>query len=230
MRYALEPVRDFSATPTLSNRAAVLEQLGHHHLDDLIRAATVGELWRRWYVTVPAPEAMVEAVDRRLAEQRDGLSAPWAILIPTTGQAVGMTSFHSFDPANKRLELGRTWFAADLHGSGINAAVKILQLARAFEVLDVHAVELRANWHNHRSRQAIERLGAKQDGVLRKHRIQPDGTVRDTVVYSITDDEWPAVKLALTDRLHHRYGPGVLEPTVWPRRADEGRGMFTEGS
>lgn len=214
MRYALEPVRDFSATPTLSNRVTVLEQLGHRHLDDLIRAATVDELWRRWCVAVPAPEAMVEDVDRRLAEQRDGLSASWAILTPATGRAVGTTSFHSFDPANKRLEIGRTWFAADLHGSGLNAAVKLLQLARAFEVLDVHAVELRANWHNHRSRQAIERLGAKQDGVLRKHRIQPDGTVRGTVVYSITDDEWPAVKLTLRDRLYRRYGPGVLEPVV----------------
>lgn len=214
MRYALEPVRDFSATPTLSNRVVVLEQLGHHHLVELIRAAAVDELWRRWYVTVPAPEAMVEDVDRRLAEQRDGLSASWAILAPATGRAVGMTSFHSFDPAHKRLEIGRTWIAADLHGSGVNPAVKILQLARAFEVLAVHAVELRANWHNHPSRQAIERLGAKQDGVLRKHRIQPDGTVRDTVVYSITDDEWPAVKLTLMDRLYRRYGPEVLEPVA----------------
>lgn len=214
MKYVPEQLRDFSATPQLRNHAVILDQLDPRHLDDLVQAVKVGDLWKRWYAPVPAPEAMVEEVDRRLAEQRDGVSAPWVMLLPQTGQAVGMTSFHTLDPVNLRLEIGRTWFAANLHGSGLNAAAKLLQLTRAFEVLGVHAVELRANWYNRESRLAIERLGAKQDGVLRKHKVQADGTVRDTVIYSITDDEWPAVKLSLLDRVCRQYGPGVLEPAV----------------
>lgn len=145
---------------------------------------------------------MAEEIDRRLAEHADGLCAPWAIISAATGRAVGMTSFHTLDHANKRLEIGRTWMAAHVQGTGINPSVKFLQLQRAFEDLGVNAVEFRTNWHNHRSRAAIERLGAKQDGVLRKHRIHPDGTVRDTVIYSITNDEWPAVKLTLMERLY----------------------------
>lgn len=194
----------FAANPRLTNDAVILEPLTHQWTGDLQEAVASQELWRHWFVALPTPEGMVEEIDRRLAEQQDGLCAPWAIISTATGRAVGMTSFHSLDHPNNRLEVGRTWMAAHVHGTGINAAVKFLQLQRAFEVLGVNAVEFRTNWHNHRSRAAIERLGAKQDGVLRKHRIHPDGTVRDTVIYSITNDEWPAVKLTLLERLERR--------------------------
>ncbi|ALC05648.1 acetyltransferase [Corynebacterium deserti GIMN1.010] len=194
----------FAENPRLANDAVILEPLTHQWTEDLQEAVASQELWRHWFVALPTPEGMAEEIDRRLAEHADGLCAPWAIISAATGRAVGMTSFHTLDHANKRLEIGRTWMAAHVQGTGINPSVKFLQLNRAFEVLGVNAVEFRTNWHNHRSRAAIERLGAKQDGVLRKHRIHPDGTVRDTVIYSITDDEWPAVKLTLMERLYRR--------------------------
>lgn len=192
----------FAQNPRLTNDAVILEPLSHQWTQDLQEAVASQELWRHWFVALPTPEGMAEEIDRRLAEHADGLCAPWAIISAATGRAVGMTSFHTLDHANKRLEIGRTWMAAHVQGTGINPSVKFLQLQRAFEGLGVNAVEFRTNWHNHRSRAAIERLGAKQDGVLRKHRIHPDGTVRDTVIYSITNDEWPAVKLTLMERLY----------------------------
>lgn len=192
----------FAQNPRLTNDAVILEPLSHQWTQDLQEAVASQELWRHWFVALPTPEGMAEEIDRRLAEHADGLCAPWAIISAATGRAVGMTSFHTLDHANKRLEIGRTWMAAHVQGTGINPSVKFLQLQRAFEDLSVNAVEFRTNWHNHRSRAAIERLGAKQDGVLRKHRIHPDGTVRDTVIYSITNDEWPAVKLTLMERLY----------------------------
>ncbi|BAU95639.1 N-acetyltransferase GCN5 [Corynebacterium suranareeae] len=194
----------FAQNPRLANDAVILEPLSHQWTRDLQEAVASQELWRHWFVALPTPEGMAEEIDRRLAEHADGLCAPWAIISAATGRAVGMTAFHTLDHANRRLEIGRTWMAAHVHGTGINPSVKYLQLERAFETLGVNAVEFRTNWHNHRSRAAIERLGAKQDGVLRKHRIHPDGTVRDTVIYSITNDEWPAVKLTLMERLQRR--------------------------
>lgn len=194
----------FAENPRLANDAVILEPLSHQWTSDLQEAVASQELWRHWFVALPTPEGMAEEIDRRLAEHEDRLCAPWAIISTATGRAVGMTSFHTLDHANRRLEIGRTWMSAHVHGAGINPAVKFLQLERAFEVLGVNAVEFRTNWHNHRSRAAIERLGAKQDGVLRKHKIHPDGTVRDTVIYSITNDEWPAVKLTLLERMHRR--------------------------
>lgn len=194
----------FAENPRLTNDAVILEPLSHQWTQDLQEAVASQELWRHWFVALPTPEGMAEEIDRRLAEHADGLCAPWVIISTATGRAVGMTSFHTLDHAHRRLEIGRTWMAAHVQGTGINPSVKYLQLQRAFEVLGVNAVEFRTNWHNHRSRAAIERLGAKQDGVLRKHRIHPDGTVRDTVIYSITNDEWPAVKLTLMERLYRR--------------------------
>lgn len=115
-----------------------------------------------------------------------------------------MTTYLNLEPANRRLEIGSTWIGSTAQGTGINAAAKMLLLERAFEELDCIAVEFRTHWHNHQSRRAIERLGAKQDGVLRNHTIFDNGTVRDTVVFSIIAAEWPTVKFGLAERLGAR--------------------------
>lgn len=188
-------------TPTLAGARVRLEPLGPQHRDDLAEAVRPGELWRTWYTSVPAPEEMLAEIERRRAAQAAGSLAPWAIIDLATGQAVGMTSYLNLAPANRRLEIGTTWLGRASQGTGINAEAKLLLLTRAFEDLECLAVEFRTHWHNHQSRAAIARLGAKQDGVLRKHMIIGNGTVRDTVVFSITDDEWPVVRLGLQSRL-----------------------------
>jgi RimJ/RimL family protein N-acetyltransferase len=127
--------------------------------------------------------------------------APWAVVDARSGRAVGMTTYCNLDPGNRRLEIGATWLGVEAQRTGINVEAKRLLLGRAFEVLECIAVEFRTHWHNRQSRGAIERLGAKQDGVLRKHKLFENGTIRDTVVYSIVDDEWPTVRLGLDARL-----------------------------
>lgn len=189
------------ATPSLSNRVARLEPLSLVHAADLARAVSVGALWRTWYTHIPAPEQMHDTIESRLALQRDGRMAPWAVIDVRSDRAVGMTTYCNLDPANRRLEIGSTWLAKEAQRTGLNTATKLLLLPRAFEELGCLAVEFRAHWHNHHSRRAIEGLGAKQGGVLRKHTVFENGTIRDTVVYSITDDEWPTVKFALHERL-----------------------------
>jgi RimJ/RimL family protein N-acetyltransferase len=189
----------FADTPLLENHAVRLEPLSHDHHDDLVEA--VGELWRTWYTRIPSPEGMAAEISLRLERQAAGAMAPWAVVDARTGRAVGMTTFLHLDEPNRRLEVGSTWLGAAAQGTGINPAAKLLLLARAFEELGCIAVELRTHWHNHQSRAAIARLGAKQDGVLRSHTIMPDGIVRDTVVFSILDTEWAAVRAGLEHRI-----------------------------
>ena len=194
----------FAQNPRLEHERVVLEPLGPEHGDDLAAAVAAGELWRIWYTRLPSPEGVPAEIERRLELQRAGRMAPWAVVDPATGRAVGVTSYWDLDPANRRVEIGGTWLALAAQGTGINPAAKLLLLTRAFETLDCLAVEFRTHWHNRQSRAAIERLGAKQDGVLRKHAVFDNGTVRDTVVFSITDDEWPTVRLGLRERLARR--------------------------
>ena len=151
---------------------------------------------------IPAPAAMENEIRRRLSLQKKGLMAPWAIIDSATGRAVGMTTYCNLDPDNRRLEIGSTWISRASQGTGVNTAAKLLLLTRAFEELGCIAVEFRTHWHNRQSRAAIEKLGAKQDGVLRNHTIFETGTIRDTVVFSIIDNEWLTVKFALTDRIN----------------------------
>ena len=193
---------DLSQTPTLENTDVRLVALSTDHSDELAHA--VGDLWRIWYTSIPAPDHMGAEIKRRLALQQQQLMAPWAIVDPSTNRAIGMTTFMDIDPINIRLEIGSTWLSAGYHGKRINPAMKLLLLERAFDILGCIAVEFRTHWHNRQSRAAIEKLGAKQDGVLRNHKIMPNGTIRDTVVYSILDNEWPTVRAGLESRLNQR--------------------------
>lgn len=192
---------EFTALPRLRNELVSLVPLSLDHVGDLAQAVADGDLWRTWYTSIPSPEGMAQEIERRLAEHAAGALVPWAVIYPASGRAVGMTTYLHLDPENRRLEIGYTWIGREAQGRGINPAAKLLLLERAFEVLGCIAVEFRTHRHNRQSRAAIERLGAKQDGVLRQHQRMADGSLRDTVVYSILDSEWPAVRRGLQARL-----------------------------
>ena len=186
---------------TLPGDLVTLEPLSSDHSDDLAEAVRDGRLWELWYTSVPAPEAMAAEIDARLARQAAGTMLPFAVRRHDTGRAVGMTTFLNLEAEVPRVEIGATWTARSSQRTGVNAESKLLLLTHAFEVLGCLAVEFRTHWHNRQSREAILRLGAKQDGVLRNHRRMPDGSLRDTVVFSILDTEWPAVRAGLRARL-----------------------------
>lgn len=194
---------------TLTGRYVVLEPLSHAHHDGLVDAVRDGELWKLWYTSVPEPGAMAAEIDRRLALQESGSMLPFTtrLLDPSTGapgRVIGMTTYMNIDAAVPRVEIGSTWNAASAHGTGSNPDSKLLLLRHAFETLGCPAVEFRTHWLNHQSREAIARLGAKQDGVLRSHTRTADGTLRDTVVFSILEHEWPMVRSNLEYRLARR--------------------------
>ncbi|MCB1258022.1 MAG: GNAT family N-acetyltransferase [Microthrixaceae bacterium] len=192
---------DFFEVPVLENEFVRLEPLDPSHHDDLVDAVQVNELWRTWYTHIPSPELMADVIEQRLEMLVNEQIVPFAVVDPESNRAVGMTSYLNIEAAHKRLEIGSTWLGRNAQGTRINPASKLLLLTRAFVELGCIAVEFRTHWHNHQSRAAIEKLGAKQDGVLRNHRIFENGTVRDTVVFSIIDTEWPTVRFALTERL-----------------------------
>jgi N-acetyltransferase len=195
----------FAETPTLTHRYVLLEQLAHTHASDLAAAAGEGDLWQKaWYTSIPAPDAVAAEIERRLGLQEAGQMAPWAIVDPATGRAVGMTTYMNIDEPNRRLEIGSTWMGYVAHGTGINPAAKLLLLSRAFDELGCIAVEFRTHRSNEQSRAAIARLGATQDGILRNHQLWRDGSIRDTVVFSILDSEWPAVRATLESRVAKR--------------------------
>jgi RimJ/RimL family protein N-acetyltransferase len=177
-----------------------LEPLGPEHATGLAVASADGEVWRKWTTTVPSPDRMPAEIERRLAAHADGRIVPWATCLPD-GTPVGMTTYWNVDEANRRVEIGATWLSASAQGTRVNPEAKLLQLTRAFDDLECIAVEFRTHWHNRQSRRAIAALGAKQDGVLRNHQRMPDGSLRDTVVFSIVRDEWPAVRAGLRARL-----------------------------
>ena len=185
---------------TLSDTAVTLAPLSQDHAADLIEAAADGELWKLWYTTIPAPDGVEAEIDRRLGLMDEGSMLPFAILTPE-GKAVGMTTYMNIDAANKRLEIGSTWYRRSVQRGPMNTQVKRLMLTHAFEALGCNAVEFRTHFMNHQSRAAIERLGAKLDGVLRSHMVMADGSLRDTCVYSILAHEWPTLKTHLTWQL-----------------------------
>lgn len=190
---------------TLTGKYVVLEPLSPDHHDGLVEAARDGELWRLWYTSVPAPEQMAAEIERRLALQDSGSMLPFTtrLLDPDSGgpgRVIGMTTYMNIDRDTPRVEIGSTWNAASAQRTGTNTESKYLLLRHAFEELGCPAVEFRTHWINHQSREAIERLGAKQDGVLRSHSRTRDGELRDTVVYSVLAHEWPMVR----DNLRYR--------------------------
>lgn len=191
---------------TLSGELVSLQALSHDDHDGLVAAASDGELWELWYTHVPRPDEMRAEIDRRLGLHAAGEMLPFTARRRDTGAVVGMTTFLNVDAETRRVEIGSTWTARSAQRTGLNAESKLLLLTHAFDVLACVAVEFRTHWHNQQSREAIERLGAKQDGVLRNHRRMPDGSLRDTVVFSIVESEWPAVRSALRHRLATRRG------------------------
>ncbi len=180
---------------------ARLEPLAAHHHDDLVEAVRDGELWNLWFTFIPTPDRMQAEIERRLQLQSQGSMLPFAVIEPSSGKAVGMTTYMNIDSAHHRVEIGSTWYRRSVQRSALNTQCKRLLLSHAFDTLGCIAVEFRTHWFNHDSRNAIERLGAKLDGVLRSHQIAPDGSLRDTVVYSIIANEWPAVRSHLDYQL-----------------------------
>ncbi|OOF23266.1 GNAT family N-acetyltransferase [Salinivibrio proteolyticus] len=174
--------------------------LSASHADALVEAATDGKLWELWYTSVPNAESVEGYIASALDEKAKDKALPFAVIEKESGRVIGSTRLANADAANKRVELGYTWYASSYHRSSVNTECKRLLLAYAFESLGVIAVEFRTHWLNQASRAAIARLGAKQDGVLRNHKIV-NGVYRDTVVFSIIESEWPAIKLNLDYKL-----------------------------
>jgi N-acetyltransferase len=181
----------------LSGRYVDLVPLRRDHLDDLVEAVKDGSLWRLWYTTIPEPGGMAAEIDHRLRLQAAGAMLPFTVIERTTAQVVGMTTYMNIDDQSPRVEIGATWYAARVQRTPLNTEAKLLLLSHAFDVLGCLGVEFRTNFLNHQSRRAIERLGAKLDGILRQNSRMRDGTLRDTCVYSIIASEWPAVQAGL---------------------------------
>lgn len=194
---------------TLAGDYATLVPLSMDHTNALVSATLDGALWRLWYTSVPAPDDMAQAIEQRLAWQAQGNMHPFTVL-DGGGTPVGMTSFCNLESAVPRLEIGYTWYARRVQRTGLNTDVKRMMLEHAFDKLGCLAVEFRTSFYNQPSRRAIERLGARLDGVLRCHRRHDDGSLRDTCVYSITHSDWPAVRRHLE---HLRVGHIRLVPS-----------------
>jgi N-acetyltransferase len=189
------------APVTLSTDRLALRPLALDDAAALAEAASDGALWEKKTTTVPQPEGFGAYIEKALELQAAGLALPFATVLRDGDRVVGSTRFMNIDSANHRVEIGTTWIARSWQRSFVNTHAKFLMLRHAFETLGCNAVELRTHRLNDQSRAAIERLGAKLDGILRRHMIMPDGHVRDTAVYSIIRDEWPAVKAGLEARI-----------------------------
>ena len=197
---------------TLKGGIATLEPLAIGHEAMLAKAAADGELWRLWYTNIAPPDRMHEYVATAL-DMRERLGAmPFVVRENATSDIVGCTRYFNVDATNRRLEIGHTWYAKRVQRTGLNTECKLMLLGHAFEALKCVAVEFRTHWFNQASRMAIARLGAKQDGVLRNHQLMPDGARRDTVVFSIIDGEWPAVKQHLKFQLERH---GASAAATW---------------
>lgn len=182
-----------------------LEPLTYEHQDALALAAADGKLWELWFTAVPAPEETQAYIAEALAGQQDGHMLPWAVRELTSGAIIGSTRYHDILADVDRVEIGYTWYGKSWHRSHVNTSCKLLLLSHAFDTLGCKVVGLRTDNFNFVSQRAIEGLGAKKDGVLRHHRPRRDGSVRDTVMYSILAHEWPDVKRHLVARLErHR--------------------------
>jgi len=190
---------------TLSGLRVLLEPLSLEHLDGILAAVKDGELWNLWYTSIPSPEKADGYIKTALDMRENAGAMPFVIRDRQTNTIIGCTRYFNVDEVNQRLEIGHTWYSESYQRTAANTESKYLLLSHAFEELKAIAVEFRTHWHNHKSRAAIARLGAKQDGVLRNHTKSADGIYRDTVVFSIIDLEWPAVKQSLQFKLNRQY-------------------------
>mgnify|MGYP000043342731 CR=1 FL=1 len=188
---------------TLEDHGVRLEPLATSHVDGLIAAAADGKLWELWYTSVPAASQTPTYVADALAGQQEGHMLPWAVRDLSSNTIVGSTRYHDIIRNADRVEIGYTWYSASRQRSHVNSACKLLLLSHAFDTLGCQVVGLRTDNFNFRSQRAIEALGAKKDGVLRHHHARPDGTVRDSVMYSILANEWRDVRRNLLHRLTH---------------------------
>jgi N-acetyltransferase len=189
---------------TLEGRGVRLEPLAPEHEADLARAVADGRLWELWYTTVPEPDAIGRYIAAALEGQATGQMLPWAVRELTTGNVIGSTRYHDVVAPIDRVEIGYTWYAAQWQRSHVNTVSKLLLLTHAFETAGCRVVGFRTDNFNFRSQRAIEALGARRDGVLRHHQARRDGTVRDSVMYSIVAGEWSDVKRHLATRLARR--------------------------
>jgi N-acetyltransferase len=189
----------------LEGRGIRLEPLKEDHADALGKAAGDGRLWELWFTAVPEPDKMRGYVADALKGQRDGHMLPWVVRDGASGTIIGSTRYHDMMPAIDRVEIGYTWYAQSRQRTNVNTTCKLLLLTHAFDTLGCKVVGLRTDNFNFRSQRAIEALGAKQDGVIRHHAARRDGTVRDSVMYSILAAEWPDVRRHLELRLHRHH-------------------------
>jgi len=187
---------------TLESERLRLEPLSHVHLDGLLAAAADGELWNLRITSVPEPQDTAAYIETALKQHEQGNRLAFAVIDKASGKVLGSSSYHDIVPAVERLEIGFTWYAKSVQRSHVNTTVKLMLMTHAFETLGAKLVGWRTDNFNFASQRAIERLGAKRDGVLRHHALRRDGTVRDTVMYSLTLGEWPEVKAQLMYQLH----------------------------
>jgi len=192
---------------TLQDRGVRLEPLGLHHEDGLKAAAADGELWTLRITSVPEPAHTRRYIEDALAARDAGQRFHFAVVDEASQQVVGCTSFHDIVPAVRRVEIGWTWYARRVQRTHVNTTAKLLLLIHAFEVLNCHVVGWRTDNFNFASQRAIERLGAKKDGVIRGHALRRDGTIRDTVMYSMRAGEWPEAKAQLLYLLNRPRSP-----------------------
>lgn len=188
----------------LEGELVKLIPLTQDHKTELLQAAADGELWNLWFTSVPCEKTINNYINFALAENQAGRAHAFVIVNKSTNKIIGSSRYCNAIN-NNRVEIGYTWYAKSTQRTGINTECKYLLLLQAFEELNCIAVEFRTNWHNHDSRAAITRLGAKQDGILRNHLMDTDGTYRDTVIFSITKEEWPTVKKSLIFKMHKKY-------------------------
>lgn len=184
----------------IEGELVILEPITPEHIEGLTEAVKDGELWKLWYANVPTPNQMHEYVKEAIESSASGDIA-YVVRMKESGNIVGTTRYYSVDSKNKRAMIGYTWYSDSVRRTRVNTECKLLLLQEIFETYNAIAVEFRTHFHNTASRKAIERLGAKQDGILRSHQIMRDGSLRDTVVYSIIAAEWLAVKRNLQSRL-----------------------------
>ena len=190
---------------TLTGQYVTLVPLSTAHHDDLVEAVLDGELWRMWYTAIPNPQGVAAEIKRRLGLQDQGSMLPFAVIENASGKAVGLTTYMNIDNGNRRVEIGSTWYRQRVQRTALNTECKLLLLQHAFEQLHCIAVEFRTHFFNQQSRAGIERLGAKLDGVLRSHQVNPHpdakGSLRDTCFYSVIAPEWPTVRAHLSYQL-----------------------------